>query len=67
MIFSMKSLTNSAEVLTDDAYYVSAAAVADKIIDRMQRGLDPLLMRRPMLAFIPADSGFGACFHRKPD
>ena len=27
----------------DDTYYVSAVDVADKIIDRMRRGLDPLL------------------------
>ena len=46
---------------------VSAAAVADKIIDRMQRGLDPLLMRRSMLAFVPANTGSGACLRRKPD
>jgi hypothetical protein len=63
----MKRITRNEKVLTDDAYYVSAAAVADKIIDRMQRGLDPLLIRRPMLAFVPADAGFGACLQRKPD
>jgi hypothetical protein len=63
----MKLITKRTRVLTDDAYYVSAAAVADKIIDRMQRGLDPLLMRRSMLAFVPANTGSGACLRRKPD
>jgi hypothetical protein len=63
----MKVVANSSRILTDDAYYVSAAAVADKIIARMQRGLDPLLMRRSMLAFIPADAGLGACWQPKPD
>lgn len=34
----------------DDIYYVSAADVADKIIDRMRRGLDPLLFADSSLA-----------------
>jgi len=63
----MKLITKRTRVLTDDAYYVSAAAVADKIIDRMQRGLDPLLMRRSMLAFVPVNTGLHACLQRKPD
>jgi hypothetical protein len=40
----MKRITNSPRVPTDDVYYVSAADVADKLIDRMRRGSDPLLL-----------------------
>jgi hypothetical protein len=39
----MKKISNSRKATMDDIYYVSAADVADKIIDRMRRGLDPLL------------------------
>jgi hypothetical protein len=39
----MKKTMNTIEAPTDDIYYVSAADVADKIIDHMRRGLDPLL------------------------
>jgi hypothetical protein len=39
----MKKLAKNRRAATDDAYYVSAADVADKLIDRMRRGLDPLL------------------------
>jgi hypothetical protein len=63
----MKLVINSTRAPTDDAYCVSAAAVADKIIDRMQRGLDPLLIRRSMVAFVPASAGLGGCLQREPD
>jgi hypothetical protein len=39
----MKKNMNTIKAPTDDIYYVSAADVADKIIDHMRRGLDPLL------------------------
>jgi hypothetical protein len=39
----MKKKSNSHKATMDDIYYVSAADVADKIIDRIRRGLDPLL------------------------
>jgi hypothetical protein len=39
----MKKTMNTIKAPTDDIYYVSAAEVADKIIDHMRRGLDPLL------------------------
>ena len=39
----MKKISNSRQATMDDIYYVSAVDVADKIIDRMRRGLDPLL------------------------
>jgi hypothetical protein len=39
----MKKISNSRQATMDDTYYVSAVDVADKIIDRMRRGLDPLL------------------------
>jgi hypothetical protein len=40
----MKRIAKIPRPPTDDAYYVSAADVADKLIDRMRRGLDPLLL-----------------------
>jgi hypothetical protein len=40
----MKTIASTKMASTDDTYYVSAADVADKIIDRMRRGLDPLLL-----------------------
>lgn len=49
----MKKFANPNNLSTDDIYYVSAADVADKIIDRMRRGLDPLLFSSPPLALIP--------------
>jgi hypothetical protein len=39
----MKKISNSHKATMDDIYYVSPADVADKIIDRIRRGLDPLL------------------------
>ena len=39
----MKKLAKTQKASTDDIYYVSAADVADKLIERMQRGLDPFL------------------------
>jgi hypothetical protein len=39
----MRRIMKSHRAPTDDAYYVSAADVADKLIDRMRRGLDPHL------------------------
>jgi hypothetical protein len=52
---------------TDDIYYVSAAALADKIIDRMRRGLDPLLIRSTMLSLVPAGATLNPRLQRKPD
>jgi hypothetical protein len=40
----MKKVADIRNASTDDIYYVSAADVADKIIERMRRGLDPLLL-----------------------
>jgi hypothetical protein len=40
----MKRIVKTSRAPTDDAYYVSAADVADKLLDRMRRGLDPLLL-----------------------
>ena len=62
----MKRIAHSKKA-TDDIYYVSAAAVADKIIDRMRRGLDPLLIRSTMLALVPADATLNTRLQRKPD
>ena len=39
----MKKISDSCKATTDNIYFVSAADVADKIIDRMKRGWDPLL------------------------
>lgn len=49
----MKKISNSHQSTMDDIYYVSAADVADKIIDRMRRGLDPLLFADSSLALFP--------------
>jgi hypothetical protein len=46
----MKKISNCRKATMDDIYYVSAADVADKIIDRMRRGLDPLLFADSSLA-----------------
>jgi hypothetical protein len=44
--------TKNEDVPTDDAYYVSAADLADKIIAFMQRGCNPLqLSRRTRVLF----------------
>jgi hypothetical protein len=40
----MKTIASTKKASTDETYYVSAEDVADKIIDRMRRGLDPLLL-----------------------
>jgi hypothetical protein len=53
----MKKISNYRKATMDDIYYVSAADVADKIIDHMRRGLDPLLFADSSLAlfsFFPA-------------
>jgi hypothetical protein len=47
---NMKKISNYRKATIDDIYYVSAADVADKIIDRMRRGLDPLLFADSSLA-----------------
>jgi hypothetical protein len=39
----MKTLADRKRVFTDDIYHVAAADLADKIIEHMQRGLDPIL------------------------
>jgi hypothetical protein len=41
----MAAIKNN-KVPTDEAYYVSAADLADKIIGHMQRGCDPLRLGR---------------------
>ena len=38
--------TENKKIPTDDAYYVSAAELADKIIVLMQRGCNPLQLNR---------------------
>ena len=52
---------------TDDTYYVSAADVADKIIDRMRSGSDPLLIRSSMFALVPASATWSTPVQNKPD
>jgi hypothetical protein len=67
MVSPVKRIAHSKKALTDDVYYVSAAAVADKIIDRMRHGLDPLLIRSSMLLPVPAAATLNARLQRKPD
>jgi hypothetical protein len=50
----MKRIGKITRPPTDDVYYVSAADVADKLIDRMRRGLDPLLLSSFSWALLPA-------------
>jgi hypothetical protein len=50
----MKKNATGQKTLTDDIYYVSAADVADKLIERMRRGFDPLLLGSSPLALIAA-------------
>jgi hypothetical protein len=40
----MKTRANSKSVFTDDVYHVAAADLADKLIERMRRGLGPILL-----------------------
>jgi hypothetical protein len=46
---------------------VSAADVADKLIERMRRGLDPFLFARSSLAVIPAGPRLKTRVRRKLD
>ena len=46
----MKKISNSRKATMDSIYFVSAADVADKIIDRMRCGWDPLLFADSSLA-----------------
>jgi hypothetical protein len=50
----MKKIAKIPRPPTDDVYYVSAADVADKLIDRMRRGLDPLLLSSRSWDLLPA-------------
>ena len=40
----METRTGSKRLFTDDIYHVAAADLADKLIERMQRGLGPILL-----------------------
>jgi hypothetical protein len=63
---SMKSNAKSPRVPTDDVYYVSAADVADKLIDRMRRGLGPLLLSGSW-DLLPAGAIAGTHAHKEFD
>jgi hypothetical protein len=52
----MTKIANPGNESTDDIYYVSAADVADKIIDRMRHGLDPLHLSSSSLTLISLGS-----------
>jgi hypothetical protein len=51
----------------DDIYYVSAADVADKIIDHIRRGLDPLLFSSSSLALFAMGPVLRTRSRTKPD
>jgi hypothetical protein len=51
----------------DDLYYVSAADVADKIIDHMRRGLDPLLFSSSSLILFGTGPALSTRLKTKPD
>ena len=63
----MKKFANTNKFSTDDVYYVSAADVADKIIDHMRRGSDPLLSSSSPSALLPAGSTFRTRLRTKLD
>jgi hypothetical protein len=63
----MKKIANTQKVSTDDIYYVSAADVADKLIERMRRGLDPLLFPSSSLARITVGPCLRTQVRRKLD
>ena len=63
----MKKIANMQKTLTDDIYYVNAADVADKLIERMRRGLDPLLFSSSSLALISAGPWLRTQVRRKLD
>ncbi|MGC2402608.1 MAG: hypothetical protein WA510_22645 [Acidobacteriaceae bacterium] len=48
----MKKIAHGAKPPTDGAYLVSAADVADKLIERMSRGQDPWLFARSAPALV---------------
>jgi hypothetical protein len=63
----MKKFAITGKTLTDDIYYVSAADVADKLIERMRRGLDPLQFSSSPSALIPAGLWLRTQVRRKLD
>jgi len=63
----MTKVAHSKKVSMDDIYYVSAADVADKIIDRMRRGLGPLLFSSSSWALFPMGPVLRTRSRIKPD
>ena len=63
----MTKVAYSKKVSMDDIYYVSAADVADKIIDRMRRGLDPLLFSSSSLTLFATGPALRTRPRTKPD
>lgn len=63
----MKKIAHTGKPSMDRAYSVSAADVADKLIDRMSRGLDPWLLSHPVLALVSAGPFLRARSPRKFD
>ena len=63
----MKKTALSMKAPPDDIYQVSAADIADKIIEHIWRGSDPLQLRNSSLALIPAASMLRTQLRRKLD
>jgi hypothetical protein len=63
----MKKIANTQKASTDDIYYVSAADVADKLMERMGRGLDPFLFSNSSLALFPVGPWLRTRVRRKLD
>jgi hypothetical protein len=63
----MKKISNSRQATMDNIYFVSAAEVADKIIDRMRRGRDPLLFAGSSLALFSFSPASRTRTHPKSD
>lgn len=63
----MKKRADLQKASMDDGYYVSAADLADKIIEHIWRGLDPLQFSSSSLALFPLDSPLTFRSGTKPD
>jgi hypothetical protein len=53
----METKPNIKKVPTNEAFYVSVADLADKVIVLMQHGLDPLLLSTSTWALVQASQG----------
>jgi len=62
----METNPNAKNTLRDDAYYVSAADLADKLIVLMLQGIDPLLLNKSTWALVNEGASRGVEVTRRP-